>query len=473
MLTLAKKALRATAWGGLRALTRANAFSVLVPLYERAIQQIDANGRLSPPRPTLRGEFTILVLSAEQYRKDPQILAGQPGIRVLVLEQRWQMRLLFQFFEQGHLWEKYMNPPPGSDLERQKASYRRFLGVFLPRLYERLSIDCLVSPHVHYYSDADIGAVSDALGYPYVVLHRENLAITKPVCDMIATRLGRIRSFEGSLIVVHNDAMRDVMTSAGFVDPERIKALGCTRMDSFVRSCAAAKPPQNATKRILFFPFHTGSWFPEKVRSFFVAVHATLVRYAMARPEVEVLIKPKPKFESTWRRDFDRAMRESGLRPETVWNLKIDSGGDAQALIFRSDVVTGVQTTTVLEAGVAGRPVVVPYFRDIEMSEFNDGVMFRSDSSDCFDIAHDPEEYRAMLDKALLRPTLAPEKREAVRRVFSRFVSDLEGQATDKYVRALRATVSAAAPRRAAVSERAVKRASCHASVDGAHDRSQ
>lgn len=448
LLTLPKKILRATAWAGLRALVQADAYRALLPIYERAIRQIDSNGRLrEPARGRRDGELTVLALSAEQYRKDPQVLAGVAGIRVLVLPQRWQTRLLLQFVEPGHPWVDYMNPPPGSALERQKARYRRFLRGFLPLLYERHGVDCVIGPHVHYYPDADIGAVSQTLGLPFVVLHRENMVLSSFLCEMVWHRLRLLKPFEGSQIIVHNEAMREVMIGGGFVDEKRVSALGCVRMDEFVRSCARAEPPRNARKRILFFPFYTGWTFPEPVRPFFNAAHATLVRYAMLRPDVDVHIKPKAKFEAAWRKDFDRALNESGLRIDALANLRIDCSGDAQELILKADVVSGLQTTTLLEAGLAGRPVVIPYFKEIDVEEYNARVMFR-DSFDCFDVAHDPDEFIAMLDRALAHPMLEPNKREGVRRVFSRFVSDLEGQATSRYAAAIRAAVAGVAGHR-------------------------
>lgn len=446
LLSLPKKVLRATAWGGLRVLAHADAYRPLLSLYERVVRQIDSEGRLFKPENAQPDELTVLALSFEQYRKDPQVLAGAPGVRVLVLPQRWQTRLLFQFFEPGHTWSKYMNPPPGSALEKQKARYRRFLRGFLPMLYARLGIDCVIGPHVHYYPDIDIGAVSNELGFPFVVLHRENMVLSTFLRDQVWQRLGLLKPFEGSQIIVHNEVMRELMITGRFASSEQVSALGCARMDDFVRACAQAVPPHNARKRILYFPFYTGWTFPEQVRPFFNAAHATLVRFAILHPEVDLHIKPKPKFESAWRKDFDRALQDAGLGVDPLpENVRIDSGGDAQDLIFKADVVSGLQTTTLLEAGMAGRPVVIPYFKEVDAPEYNARVMFH-DSFDSFDVAHDPDEFVAMLNRALTERTLDELKREGVRRVFSRYVSDLEGRATSRYVEALRSAVANASP---------------------------
>lgn len=446
---LLRRVVRESAWMGLRALVRLRAYDLVARLYARATRQIDDRGKLLPvAEPAGDTRLTVLALSGEFYRLDPQVLAGVPGVRVLVLPQRWQNRLLFQFYQSGGLFPDYMNPPSDSPVVEQKKTLRAFLRAFLPRLYGRLAVDCVVGPHVHYYPDSDWGAVSDQLGYPYIVLQRENMVLAQFLRDHVRRRVQLMGRFEGSHIIVHNERMRDLYIEAAIVDPPRISALGCVRMDRFVVKAHEMQPPQNQRKRVLYFPFYLGLTFEEPIRPFFAAAHVALLEFARDNPQVEVRLKPKPKFEGKWRSDLQQAIHGAGLDLAAIPNLIIRSDGDAQHLIAESDVVCGLQTTTLLEAGLAGRPVVIPYFKEMDDPKFDARVMFR-DAFHYFDVAPDAETFKAMLSRGLTTPEIDPQRRAGIREVFSRYVSDLEGNATARYVEALSREVAARRPGRA------------------------
>ena len=445
---MVKSLARHVAWLGLKLLARCHLHALLVPIFGRVIRELDAEGNLHPVNPDGgAGKFTVLALSCEYYRKDPQVLAGMPGVRVLAMPQRWQTRLIFQFYDQGFHWFQYMNPPAGSVLVQQKVKLRNFLRGFLPRLYRRLGVDCVIAPHIHFYPDGDWGAVSHEVGYPFVVLQRENMVLAKYLREHVSWRVKHIGHFEGTKVIVHNRHMRELYLDAGIVQPKQIEALGCIRMDSFVAKAKQAAPPHNARKRIVYFPFYLGTTFDEPIRPFFNAAHVALVEFTAEHPDVDVLIKPKEKFYPKWRDDFDQAMALAGLSPEKIRNLTIRCEGDAQEIIMQADVVSGLQTTTLLEAALAGRPVVIPYFKEMDDPEYDARTMFR-ESFDHFDVARDAAEYKRQLHWRLSHSTLEPEKREAIADVFSNFVSDVNGGATERYVTALQSARSGAGTRK-------------------------
>lgn len=66
-----------------------------------------------------------------------------------------------------------------ADMKKRQNEYRAFLRRFLPSLYARLKINGVVGAAIYYIQDYDWGVVSDEIGVPYIVLHRENL-VTSP-----------------------------------------------------------------------------------------------------------------------------------------------------------------------------------------------------------------------------------------------------------------------------------------------------
>ena len=444
---MVKSIVRSVSWKVFHYLVLRRVTLVLLAIYERAIRQILPDGSLVRPRRAQPGELSVLALSAEQYRDDPLFLAGAPNVRVLVLPQRWQTRLILQFYSAGYLWHQYMNPEAESDIADAKEKLRSFLRAFLPKLYGRLNVDCVIAPHIHYYPDADWGAVSDELGFPFVVLQRENMALSKFLRELVTWRIRHMGQFEGSKIIVHNAAMESLYRDANIAGHADVVSLGCIRMDGFIERVRKAQPPANARKKVIFFPFYLGRTLDERVRPFFDSVHVSLVRFALQHSEFDILIKPKPKFEKNWREDFDQAITQAGLGTKTPANLTIDSGGDAQDLIMTADVVSGLQTTTLLEAGLAGRPVVIPFYGEVDTPEFINRVMFH-ESFDAFSVARSDEDLIRMLGEAAKSGGSVTVDRTQIEPLFSRLVADLNGGATGRYVDALKASVQDCSQRR-------------------------
>jgi len=68
---------------------------------------------------------------------------------------------------------------------------------------------------------------------------------------------------------------------------------------------------------------------------------------------------------SSWRKLVDKAFDEAGIDVRQLPNLIMDPNLDAQKLILESSVVCGINSTTILEAALAGKPVIVPYFKQL------------------------------------------------------------------------------------------------------------
>ena len=435
-----KTVIRSAAWKIFSYLVVWRVMPVLLAIYEQAIRQILPDGSLVRPRPAKLGELSVLALSAEQYRDDPMFLAKAQNVRVLVLPQRWQTRLIMQFYSSGYHWHQYMNPEAGSDVADSKEKLRSFFRAFLPRLYERLGVDCVIAPHIHYYPDADWGAVSNELGFPFVVFQRENMALSEWLRELVTWRIRHMGQFEGSKIIVHNKAMQSLYQDAGIAGRAEILSLGCIRMDGFIERVRRTLPPENLRKKVVFFPFYISRTFDERIRPFFDSVHVSLTRFALQHPEFDILIKPKPKFEKAWREDFDQALSHAGLEAEIPTNLTIDSGGDAQDLIMTADVVSGLQTTTLLEAALFGRPVVIPFYGEADTPEFISRLMFQ-ESFGSFAVARSGEDLIRKLGGAATSRGGVAVDRTQIDSLFSSVVSDLNGGATDRYVDALKASV--------------------------------
>lgn len=384
---------------------------------------------------------TLLALSANQYRGDPECLAADGTFRVLELTQYLQRKIVYRYYPAAALWPEIVNPRDREDLIESKRRLRQFLAKFLPKLYQVLGVRCIISPHIHYDTDIDWGPVSQSCGIPYVVLHRENLYASPGLIRGVHARFASLDThFEGAHIVVHNETVRQVFIESGFVTPDRVSASGCMRMDQFARRIRQPRNPETVPKRVVLFPFAITPEDKEegrRRRPVFDRVHVSLVRFALERPDVKVVMKPKAKWAGQWREQLTRALQPAGLSTEGIPNLIIRADLDAQDLIFSSAAVIGLNTTTLIEAGVAGCRAIIPYYRELQDPFFDDLIYFRDRFVDLITATSD-DQLIEEIGNAVSGQTLPQSVEVAYRKLFEDYVSSLDGGATKAYVGTLK-----------------------------------
>lgn len=431
----------------LRTLAHAGAAQPFVPLLARDILAASPAWRhgAAPKR-------TLLALTPERFRGDLEILQQSGEIRVLRLPRLWQSGLLGLFWTDDmrrriDMKRDYFRDDLPADIRRIQERIRRFFGNLIPPLYRRLGVDGTLGAAVWYQQDYDWGLQSERAGAPYIVLHLENLATAPGHVERLIYNTRRMGRFVGRRIVVHNAITRQAFIDAGYVEPDRVEALGALRMDGFLERIARAGPRRGEGRRpsVVLFSFHrgTGLWgvtdpWPADpaigLTRFFGDVHRAMGELARARPDVDFVIKPK--WGGRWVEEIEKALAEAGVEPARQANLKILPDAQAQDLILAADVVCGYGSTTLLEAGVSGCEVVMPFFAEAARPEYRDFVQFR-DEMELFTVARSADEFRAAVLGGLERPQLDERRRELCHRAFERHVSSLSGGTLQRYLAAI------------------------------------
>ena len=386
----------------------------------------------------------VLALSADQFRSDPECLAAEGTFRILELATPIMRRLVYRFYPADAPWPDIISHKIRPDLEPNRKRCRAFLERLLPAFYRRLGIRAVISPHMHYGTDVDWGAVSETLGVPYVVLHRENLYASQQVIEMVLRRFAYLGvQFEGRRLITHNPVVSDVLVRSGFVDASRAQALGCIRMDPYIQRARGRNPPSPA-RRIAIFPYSIGPDDRElfrRLRLAFNRMYAFLVRFALENPDIEIVIKPKAKWMQSWREDTERGLRASGLSLGDATNVVVRADVDVHDLILSSAVVLGLNTTTVIEAGIAGRYTVIPFLEELHVLEVEPEILFFSSFSKLI-VARNLDELERHLRAGLAGTSLPPAVRAEYDAVFERYVSTLDAGATARYVHLLQEVIN-------------------------------
>ena len=425
----------------------------LVLFYSNIIKVVKPkNGSVPLDKPT------ILALTPHRFRGDLNVLSDSRQFRVLELPYEWQSRLLMLFWPSNiseiFRSEQYYKPSGNDEVIRFQNNLREFLKLFLLSLYSNLKVDCVISAGVYYKHDYDWGLVSEEIGVPYIVFHRE--AIFMPgaleATEYMYRALGK---FVGTHIIVHNEDMKAVFIKTAFAGPDEISVHGCLRMDNLIRkiqlsnlkNCSTVR--SNNKKVVTLISFTYGSdlvgnringkpslkhFSKERSEAFvklFEHVHASIAQLAIQNKDVEFVIKPK--WGGEWVEEIEYVLRKNNMDISKIKNLHIMIDIDAHDLILRSDIICSFSSTLMLESAIAGKPVIVPHFDEALKKEYTDVIKFK-DSYHLFNVAYSIKEFERLIVECLRNPIKISESQMNGRyALFEKYVSRMSGNALDKY----------------------------------------
>jgi len=428
--------------------------SMIAFFYSLIIKELLPDGKMRhPSRQAKNKKPTILLLSIVEFRSDIECIVNTNEFRVLVIPDQWQRRLAFQFYPVEQ--QKYLlkNNPNCIDFKyrNEQKEIREFLYEFLESLYKSMSINCVLTPHTRFVVDIDWGAVSTKMGIPHIMLPRDSQFASSPALlnRLVNIFKNALPKFEGEFIIVQSELDKQVYIDSGYAKPEQITSLGCPRMDSFVKRIKKNKfDSSNRRRKVVFLPF-SGYDLPfsgtdlHKTDLFTCIrdVHLFFVHFALRYPEIDVVIKPKPKQPRLpQKKVMLEPLKDSSIEIEKIPNLTIRKDLDLHDLFFEADVVCGLQTSALLEAAII-RPVIIPYFKDFQNPKYDEHLFYR-DYYDLFDIAKDKEELESLILKRLSASTIEKKVMDGRIALFEKYISSVKGNATEKYIECIKRVVS-------------------------------
>jgi hypothetical protein len=307
------------------------------------------------------------------------------SIEVVTLPRRVLKAIAAAFLPSEVDDNNYVSVSPAA--QAAMVRYRAFLTRFWQALDPHRRIDAVVSGNFGYYAERELAAALEALGVPFVALHKENSWSLGSQAFWAQVYRERRGPFLGRRILVYSPIERDLQLGAGIVDPDRIEVVGMPRLDA-VHRWRESNLGQTPKPVVLFASFPTDVSMPvlkaapapdgtggqrrvvaieEEAEHFNVAklchgAHRAVFELAASCPDLTVLVKTKGRA-----RDREAISELFGVRHERELpgNLRIVHGGSPLPLIFRAAVVGGLHSTLLLEALAAGRPVVVPWFAEV------------------------------------------------------------------------------------------------------------
>jgi hypothetical protein len=337
---------------------------------------------------------------------------------------------------------RYASDDPA--IEASKQDYRRFLLDMWQHFRKIQPIDAVISANFGYFAQREFGAALKEASTPLIVLHKENVKSPGRVeyWDAIYRTRGQ---FEGSKILVYSATERDLQARTGVAAPGQIEVTGMPRLDRIHRwrRTQASAGGDDGRPQVLFFSFWrkekltgTGIWEDLSWTGLCDGTHRAVVELARLNPHARVVIKTKAvsqRVDEIW-----DILREPGrdLPP----NLTVISGGDPFPLIAKSRVVIGFNTTALLEALAAGKPVIVPQFAEAEDAGMRQLVI---DIGRAVERAASPAELVRMASAHLDGPSTTPKELSAeASDALTYWVGNDDGHAGQRVLEAVRAEIT-------------------------------
>lgn len=387
----------------------------------------------------------LLALMPERFRGDLEALENA-GYGILRIYSPWMSRIIFSYFRLGADFDTIFTHQNDPLIDVQ---YRRLSAVMVPflrKLSTAFNIDAVISAATHYGPAYLWGSNSKEAGTPFIVLHRECLHASPHRRDFWTEKWSKTPTYKANGIIVQNETARQTFIKSKIVSPDHIYTTGALRMDGYIDRALSARHTFPESPQVTFFSFTHASglgmvaphWSAKKETTGFAMQfeksHGAFARFAAENPHISCIVKVK--WLHIWQDRVHEAAKLAGVQLEELTNFRITEEDNPHDLIISSSVVCGFGSTTLLEAALAGRPVVVPLLGEALDPTYQDKIILLEDTTHMV-TAFSEVDFIAKISAATEAPTtLAMSKFEAMQ-LFKKWVAPTDGSALIKTCNAI------------------------------------
>jgi hypothetical protein len=318
----------------------------------------------------------VLILSKASFSRDIlDVLSTLPDVQAVSMR-RSSIKAVSRAFLPSEVGDNYY-ASASDQAKKAMKRYREFLSRMWPGFDPGGRFRAVVSGNFGYHAEQELAAALEGLGVPFVVLHKENLKTPGRVAYWEKVYREKRGAFPGRRILVYNNIERDLMLRTKVVIPDRVEVVGMPRLDK-VHKWRQKNAGVIPSPTVLFFSFLPFTGIPGRYgdngrqvhlnfSELCSSVHGSMIKLAREHPEIKVMIKTKGR--PVDRQSIPGLLGISSL-DELPGNLHLIHGGDPFLLMAEAAVVCGFNSTSLLEALAAGRPVVTPWFAEAKNPDF-------------------------------------------------------------------------------------------------------
>ncbi len=315
----------------------------------------------------------------------------------------------------------------------QREQYRAFLNQLIVALQEKLGLVGVINFNHVYHAQRDFALVSTQMGLPFVTLLKECLRTPKYNEETTFVYKQIIKTYEGTVIGVHNEMTQQILLDSGVVSTHQIHQVGQGRSCKLLRlrKALTEQPKSKTQKTILYFAISDTAGLPYFGNSFMPSqggqitpfdwgnlskqIWELLVQYVNQKQEVRLIVKGKPS-----------GVYGAQALDAHNKNIQMIHGNPDMNLYREADVVIGFNTTALVEAVAVGVPALTPYLG------FNEEAMqpYLFNWYGCVEIARSSSEFLQKLDFCLSSQSLP--LRNQVDQLLANYLGNADGLAGDR-----------------------------------------
>ncbi|MFZ2113844.1 MAG: hypothetical protein WAU77_08950, partial [Solirubrobacteraceae bacterium] len=334
------------------------------------------------------------------------------------------------------------------EIEGARYRYAAILREILEDRFTRSPFDAIVVPSDTFFYVRSALAPAHALGVPLLVAQKET-TISEHTMGEHAEQIRRFSPPLADRMTVCSERHKSFWVRAGCPE-ERIVVTGQPRFDFYNNPSAwpAEGIPGESGYSVLFLSYALDAYHPGERGDpcGWDALHLQTEGglYELARRGWRVIIKPHPQQPLDAQRQWRRNAGE-------LWGRRVfmvDPQADVRPLIVEADVTVGFQSTALLEAMLAGRPVLYTGWDQTAKALGGQLIPFDRWEPE-ITVIHKAEDLPAAV-VAARGAVCSADVLHSRRKIAERYLGPLDGLAAERTVAVLREEAAAWAGRRRA-----------------------
>ncbi len=317
-------------------------------------------------------EKNILYLTPFRREEELDSVLNDSGFGIILFDHDYQKKINGIFF--GNIKLKYYDYIQFINKKKIRIFlYRIFLNNLIKFLKKKYNLKIVVNFAVHYKSEFQYDHISIKNNLNFITLHRECLYSSKNSKDAILNNLKLVPKYAGTKIIVHNDVVKNIFLKSGFCEDNQIAQIGPLRIDSNIKVTYEKK---NENKTILFYIFGTGAmiqqgktygsdwgvdygWF-KLLENTYNAILEIAAKY----PDTRFIFKAKYDSKSY------KSYHNEKLKNFNLNNVDYISEEKNFELLKKSDLVISFNSTTIVEAILFKKNLLIPFFDEASNANY-------------------------------------------------------------------------------------------------------
>ena len=342
----------------------------------------------------------ILSLGASKYRGDLKSINKFENFILYSIDHSWQS-LIRRFFCTSNKVRNYLNPKKNSEFYLEKLKCENFIRIFFKKLNSFYNFDLIMVVNYRYIDDYFWLKAAKENKITIVMLYREGLLASDRIAAEVCNRHKIFKNFPVDYLITQNNISKEKFIESNFMESEKILISGALRMNNFFHNINKRKKVMRNNKiNILYFAipptltlfggkeyreltpkkyeYVFSNWKPKTL--FFQEINDLIMDLSKDK-SLNITIRPKLE-------DLNKNIHKNileKLKNNQNSNIKLDAYSDTHELILNSDIIIGIQSSSLLEAMIANKIVIIPLFKNFKHSKhFND--MFFKDNLNLFSV---------------------------------------------------------------------------------------